>query len=380
MTATSLLGIITLGIMLIAVLMAVFMLTVPTQNKVGNRLMALYLLILAITISVFFYHPFYSPPLVIEKLRDDINLLSAPLFYFFTLSVLYTDFKLSWKHLWHGFPFLLIFLVFTPNFYAVSNPERIAFFNTYFSHPETYVAMIDGNLQAIFYLVLVFIVLIRYRKVLQENYADASAITHRWLWQMNTLLCVLFVFSLFKNIFKRAVNDYELITWVRIGMVTLLLGFLCWMLLKIMYHPNLFRGVDSRLAPLPDHHSAGEAAGATLGIKAEEASKVAALKHHMESARPFLDPALTVRKLAHQLQWPERELSILINQRQGRHFFDFVNDYRINYAKDLLSDPANAKMTVLEVLYAVGFNSKSSFNVAFKSRTGLTPTQFRKQA
>ncbi|MEM1359813.1 MAG: helix-turn-helix domain-containing protein [Bacteroidota bacterium] len=44
----------------------------------------------------------------------------------------------------------------------------------------------------------------------------------------------------------------------------------------------------------------------------------------------------------------------------------------------MLKDKDNEKMTVLEILYAVGFNSKSSFNVAFKNRTGMTPTEYRK--
>ena len=44
----------------------------------------------------------------------------------------------------------------------------------------------------------------------------------------------------------------------------------------------------------------------------------------------------------------------------------------------LLKDPSKTKFTVLEILYEVGFNSKSSFNTAFKKQTGLTPTQYRK--
>ncbi|MEL7162381.1 MAG: helix-turn-helix transcriptional regulator, partial [Bacteroidota bacterium] len=195
---------------------------------------------------------------------------------------------------------------------------------------------------------------------------------HRWLWQTNVLLCVLFAFSLFKNIFKRFVGDYDLTTWVRIGMVSLLLGFLCWLLLKIMLHPGLFRGIASTDKPLPAANHGGAAAGAGNG------QRTARLREHMETERPYLEPTLTVKDLADQLAWPERELSVLINQELGRHFFDFVNDYRIEHAKTLLRDPANARMTVLEILYAVGFNSKSSFNVAFKNRTGKTPTQYRK--
>ena len=100
----------------------------------------------------------------------------------------------------------------------------------------------------------------------------------------------------------------------------------------------------------------------------------------MAQARPYLDPDLTIQLLAGQLQWPGRELSLLINQHLDQHFFDFVNEYRIQEAMQLLGDPAQRERTVLDILYAVGFNSKSSFNTSFRKLTGQTPTQFRRAA
>ena len=63
----------------------------------------------------------------------------------------------------------------------------------------------------------------------------------------------------------------------------------------------------------------------------------------------------------------------------GLHFFDFMNQYRINYAKDLLIDQNRQDLTVLEILYDAGFNSKSSFNTEFKKRSGVTPTEYRRK-
>jgi AraC-like DNA-binding protein len=61
-----------------------------------------------------------------------------------------------------------------------------------------------------------------------------------------------------------------------------------------------------------------------------------------------------------------------------QNFYDYVSKYRIEEAKKLLVDSINNK-TVLEVLYQVGFNSKSSFNTAFKKFTGVTPSHFKKK-
>jgi AraC-like DNA-binding protein len=82
--------------------------------------------------------------------------------------------------------------------------------------------------------------------------------------------------------------------------------------------------------------------------------------------------------MADDLQIPVRDLSLLINHKLDQHFFDFINSFRIEKAKKILEDSSKNKTTVLEILYEVGFNSKSSFNTAFKKHVGLTPTQYRK--
>ena len=98
----------------------------------------------------------------------------------------------------------------------------------------------------------------------------------------------------------------------------------------------------------------------------------------MTAEKPFLNPSLTILEVSNAIQIPVRDLSVLINHTLGQHFYDFVNIYRIESAMEILKDPAKNKLTVLEILYEVGFNSKSSFNTAFKKHTGNTPTVYRK--
>ena len=69
----------------------------------------------------------------------------------------------------------------------------------------------------------------------------------------------------------------------------------------------------------------------------------------------------------------------MINHKLNKHFFDLINEYRIEKAMQILQNPKESHLTILEILYAVGFNSKSSFNTAFKNYTGLTPTEYRKR-
>ena len=71
-------------------------------------------------------------------------------------------------------------------------------------------------------------------------------------------------------------------------------------------------------------------------------------------------------------------LSQIINEYFEQNFQDYINKQRIEESKKYLLDKVKRK-TVLEILYEVGFNTKSSFNIAFKKTTGLTPTEFKKK-
>ena len=106
-------------------------------------------------------------------------------------------------------------------------------------------------------------------------------------------------------------------------------------------------------------------------------SQILMLKQYMADQKPYLDPSLTIQELANQINIPVRDLSVLINHHMDQHFFDFVNEYRIQKAMNILKDHSKDDLTILEILYEVGFNSKSSFNTSFKKYTRLTPTEYR---
>ena len=69
-------------------------------------------------------------------------------------------------------------------------------------------------------------------------------------------------------------------------------------------------------------------------------------------------------------------LSQIINELEGKNFYEFVNQYRIEEFKRLVSFPKNHQFTLLSLAFECGFNSKSSFNRYFKKSTGQTPSQY----
>ncbi|MEE2025954.1 helix-turn-helix domain-containing protein [Alkalimonas mucilaginosa] len=90
----------------------------------------------------------------------------------------------------------------------------------------------------------------------------------------------------------------------------------------------------------------------------------------------YLDPALTLYKLAEQLGVSPQYLSQTLNQRLQQSFYDYINEARVAAARQLLQ---HSQDSVLSIAMAVGFNARSSFYKAFKASTGLTPAQYRAQ-
>lgn len=101
--------------------------------------------------------------------------------------------------------------------------------------------------------------------------------------------------------------------------------------------------------------------------------------YFIEMKKVYRDPDLSLNSFARSIDINPRYLSQLINDELEKGFLDLINSYRIEEAKRLLSDPARHDMSVLDICMEAGFNSKSSFNRAFKRYTGQTPSEFKKK-
>lgn len=91
----------------------------------------------------------------------------------------------------------------------------------------------------------------------------------------------------------------------------------------------------------------------------------------------FLDSKITLDKMATELNVPKHTLSQYLNEKLEQSFSTFINDLRIEKAKEYICTEAN--LSIEGIAYESGFNSKSTFYTAFKKKTGITPIQFRDQ-
>jgi AraC-like DNA-binding protein len=353
----------------ISLLLAVFIFSVASKNKVSNKLFAFFLILNAIEFSGWFSSLLFDEPNNILVAKSQFSYLPMPILYLYVLSVCYSDFKLKWTHLWHITPYIIANLVMLPRFYLGNTNQKIRLYKNFNEHFESIFAHLSLHLQSIIYLAAGFIVLKKAKKIFVENYSSNSIETYKWLFQLLLFTATLYFVAIIKNILKFT-GQRDSFDIAQVTLVAVVLCVVCWYVLKALRYPNLFSGVDSKTKLTND----------LIGNKKNTVNKeeIKLLTSYMETEKPYLNPALSVRNLAEEIKMNSRDLSILINQNLNQHFFDFVNEYRIKQAMKILKNPSKKEFTVLEILYEVGFNSKSSFNTAFKKHTGITPTQYRK--
>ncbi|HOY23159.1 MAG TPA: helix-turn-helix domain-containing protein [Cellvibrio sp.] len=102
------------------------------------------------------------------------------------------------------------------------------------------------------------------------------------------------------------------------------------------------------------------------------------IRQGMEVQHLYLKHTLNIEEFAKQVGIHYREVSAVINKHFDTNFFEFVNSYRVNKAKEMLLDPNLADTTILDILLESGFNSKSSFHRFFKRYVGMSAADYRK--
>lgn len=105
-------------------------------------------------------------------------------------------------------------------------------------------------------------------------------------------------------------------------------------------------------------------------------SLLTAVIEKMKTEQPYLDSQLTLTRLADIVGISTHHLSEVLNQHQGKNFYQFVNEYRINFVCHRLKHDQETK--IIDLAMTAGFSSKSTFNAVFKQLMNKTPSQYRR--
>jgi AraC-like DNA-binding protein len=222
-------------------------------------------------------------------------------------------------------------------------------------------------------------------KAAKNRFSDISAVQARWVRNFvlaSLAVCVVITLAIYFMFvhFPRLNN-------IRFLFVALTV-FIYWISYSAMSQPAAFsiaepvertENIVASLSPrLVVHRSSRKYTNS--GLHGEEMAAIqTTLQKIMSEQKPYLDPNLTINDLAARVQCNRHHLSQVLNESMRCSFYDFVNQYRVEEAKQLLLDSARENHKIASVAYDSGFNSLSTFNEVFKKMTGGTPSRFRKE-
>lgn len=341
------------------------------RRSLSNRLLSLFFLAQAMGISNY----------LINRLHDNLYAgcphlfhvglpfiyIWAPALYLYVRSTAYLDFSLRYRHILHFVPFFLLLGYLTIRFHLHNTDvKRILLDSQQVINPHKYKILASMmHMQVITYNLAGLFTLASYRAQLKEQYSSIDRYNLSWL-----------SFILYGYIIVSSISLMSFIARQYLGVTaqpwTFLVYFSFFVFFNIIFYkawsnPEIFTEIREKVKYQKSKLSRSEAEKYFNRVKS-----------HMKARKAFLNPDLTVKDLADELAIPARYVSQIINQFARQNFYDFVNSYRIEEAKRLFTDTSRGRKTVLEILYQVGFNTKSAFNAAFKKHTGMTPTHYRK--
>lgn len=96
----------------------------------------------------------------------------------------------------------------------------------------------------------------------------------------------------------------------------------------------------------------------------------------MLSDKLYENPELSITDISTKLNTHSKRISQVINQGFGMNFNDFINRYRVEAVVDKMNEGGHLNQTLLSLAFESGFNSKSTFNRAFKRTTGMSPNEY----
>ena len=273
----------------------------------------------------------------------------GPLIFLFSREMAFGETELNVKSLRH----LAFFIIALPAPYLFNNVQIILTISI--------VTITYG------YLIFSLVMLSKVNRALDKTQSNALDYKLGWLNGFIISLLVLATLDFARLIFLQPGNSQTNEAFYSFVLIGLFL-YIIVMSLKVLKRPEFFQGLTVEELKLSEE---------TSSKSQFEPGHLDSITHLIKNDQLFLNPKLTLSKLADQTGYSSHELSALINSHSGGNFSDYINAFRIEYVCELLKDTNQKQRVLLDILLSSGFNSKSTFNTAFKKITGQTPTEFR---
>ncbi len=315
-----------------------------------NHYLGLFLVVLSIHMILNFIEGQWNVQLV--RLNNSLGFLYGPLIWFYVNGLIRKDRKFKQVELIHFLPF---FVSVTLVYHAIG---------TSYIGPAIVI-------QTSIYLLLSIKAIISHEHALKITNARIDGVSLSWLIQFIIGISVIFAVDVYRNTIASPVYSEFLFGLL----VVLFIGFINLIVFKSLNHAERFLGISEEdfetLRSKKAKYADNNLDWASLQEHADQ------IREFIETYKSYLDPDINLAQFAQKLNINARITSQVINVCFHTNFSDWINDYRLKYAQEQLIKNTSSEKNISQVLYESGFNSKSSFYSIFKTKTGMSPSEYR---
>ncbi|WP_273050358.1 AraC family transcriptional regulator [Pseudoalteromonas sp.] len=265
----------------------------------------------------------------------------------------------------HCIPFLLCLLL-NIDFLLMSPSDKIDLVNIGHQRGEVLITQLLMGFQAFIYLGLSAHLIMKFKRQADDTLSNFNPKIFTWLWVLLGMYGVIWLLDLLGSILE---GNYVL---------TIVSDIL---FISLIYSISLYQWREPKLFKIKELSAVSN--NEILKPKSElfdhETGKMllSNILGYMNNKKPYLDNELTLDSLAKLTDLSSHHLSEILNQQAKKNFYQFVNEYRVNFICERIAVERNSK--ILDLALDAGFSSKSTFNAVFKKLKGITPTQYRNQ-
>jgi AraC-like DNA-binding protein len=350
-------------------------------NKKGDQSEYRYLALLVLIVSLSMLGPvlgitgYYRQLPYLIRVSEPLTLLFGPLLYLYIFVL--SEGKPPRLFYLHFLPFLIYTGSLFP-FYVLPPAEKIAIVEMQISKKVSNLWV--QVIRLVHVCIYIFIALRQIRRLqqkLKQTFSDLNkfkldqSIHILKFYAIITAICfVICMVSLVHPMDFVVVNN---IAGLSVGLLIYSLAYVNWS------HPVISPVVLPVPEAVTNQQEPTDRKRLNYNLTEEQFRKYAdKLDTILQEQQVYLNPELSLNNLSELLGIPAYQVSEVINRHYKFSFFDLINQFRVHEAKKRLANPAYSHFSVLAISMDCGFNSKSSFNNAFKKITGKTPSEYRK--
>ena len=340
-----------------SLLFAVILFTPKYNRKKENKFLALLLLTLGIHFS---YNILLTNQLFLDVLPQyscSYGFLYGPFLFLYVKFHFRKDLNFKPEYFLHFAPFTAIIFLTAIGF-------RVCY-------SSMFLVLL---LVMLIYCLLSFAEIIHYKKVILQVSSISNNSETKWIKTILLLQIVILILNFLHLQLNEIIAfdiEFTLEPLVQLG-ILVLVNIIIYQGLK---NPQFFQKISETDLVIAEINQSKEK---TNKLNIGELNLLAIeLEEYMSQYKPYLNSVLDLDTLAKAMEVHPKTLSQAINQILGNNFSEYINSYRIEEAKLLLQNNSDNQITIMEIMYDVGFNSRSVFNTAFKNKTGVTPSQYK---